>query len=194
MSKIRKLVPNVLAFLEKACDDYARIQGERFSQQMFSELVDWDSDSPIEDIFWMACHVQCASVGTDVNHCVWVGPGQYARADGIHITPQYKVGNYKVDFLLEQQRIGPDEILTPIAVELDGHDFHDRDKRQRSYEKARDRELQRQGLKVIHFTGSDVIADPYKVAFEALSFIGVFCGTGRDEYNPKDPLGQGWGE
>lgn len=194
MADIRKLASNVSDFLHEASRLYGRIQEETFAQLRFCEMVERKSDSPIEDIFWIACHLQCASVGVEVNRSIWIGPGQYARDQGIHITPQHPVGRYKADFLLEQERIGPDDILTPVIVELDGHNFHDKDKRQRSYEKARDREMQRAGYKVLHFTGSDVVADPLKVAFEALEFLGVFVGTGRDKYDKADPLGQGWGE
>jgi very-short-patch-repair endonuclease len=77
-------------------------------------------------------------------------------------------------------------------VYLDGHDFHYKDKRQRSYEKARDREMVRAGYRVLHYTGSDVVADPLKVAYEALEFVGAFVGSGREGYNKEDPLGQGW--
>ena len=189
---IRKLADNVTAFLSKSAEDYGRIHEASFSQFRFSELVDQSSDSPIEDLFWLACHVQCASASVQVNHHIWVGPNQYKRGEGIHITPQFCIGKYRADFLIEQEQLSPEGFSTPIIVELDGHAFHDKDKHQRSYEKARDREFQRSGYKVLHFTGSDVVIDPYKVAFEALSFLDVYSGTGRDEYNPKDPLGQGY--
>lgn len=191
MAEHRKLADNVVSFLDRASEDYGRIQADKFSQYRFCEMVDAKSDSPIEDLFWIACHVQCASVTTEINNEIWVAPRQYAKGAGVHITPQYQVGKYRADFLLEQVQIGPDSILTPVIVELDGHAFHDRDKHQRSYEKARDREFQRSGFKVLHFTGSDVFADPYKVAFEALQFIGAFCGTGRESYDPADPFGRG---
>ncbi len=191
MAENRKLADNVVAFLEKAADDYGRMQAAKFSQWRFCEMVDAASDSPIEDMFWIACHLQCATTSIEINPTTYVGPGEFIRGDGLHITPQFQLGRYRADFLLEQQGIGPDGLLTPVAVELDGHAFHDRDKHQRSYEKARDREFQRSGYKVLHFTGSDVVADPYKVAFEALQFLGVFVGTGRDEYNPLDPMGMG---
>jgi very-short-patch-repair endonuclease len=187
----RKLTDNVRSFLDQASALYGQIKAEQFAQGVFCDLVDRSSDSPIEDLFYIACHLQCASVGVEVNSCRWVAPMKYQRGEGIHITPQHPVGKYKADFLIEQVRIGPDEILTPIIVELDGHAFHDKDKRQRSYEKARDREMLRAGYKVLHFTGSDVVADPLKVAYEALEFLGVFVGSGRDSYDKTDPLGQG---
>jgi hypothetical protein len=41
--------------------------------------------------------------------------------------------------VLSQIGIGPDEHLRPIVVELDGNAFHHKHKKQRAYEKARDR-------------------------------------------------------
>lgn len=50
-----------------------------------------------------------------------------------------------------------------IAVELDGHDFHERTKQQASRDKKRDRSLLSKGWSVIRFTGSDVIKSPTDV-------------------------------
>jgi len=56
-------------------------------------------------------------------------------------------------------------------VECDGHEFHDKDKKQRSYEKARDRYLQKEGYAVLHFTGSDIVSSPVFAATEVVSFL-----------------------
>jgi hypothetical protein len=45
------------------------------------------------------------------------------------------------------------------------------------------------GYRVLHFTGSEVVSDPYKVAFEVLSLIGISTVSGIDEYDPLNPLG-----
>lgn len=55
-----------------------------------------------------------------------------------------------------------------LIVELDGHEFHDKNKNQRAYEKSRDRYLVRQGYKIFHYTGSELVADPKKVASEVM--------------------------
>ena len=43
-----------------------------------------------------------------------------------------------------------------IAVELDGHDFHERTKEQVTYRNQRDRLLQAAGWAVFHFSGSEL--------------------------------------
>lgn len=188
----RELVDNVWTFLDKTADMYGKMRAERFSQEMHANCLELGMQSPIEDMFWIACQALAEAAFVPCNP----GPEMDKNWEpvlgyGLFIQPQRQIGTYHVDFLLTQNNIGPDSLLRPLVVELDGHDFHDKDKRQRSYEKARDRFLVKEGYRVIHFTGSDVVADPFKVAYEALELLGVFNGTGTEEYNPADPLGQG---
>lgn len=177
------IAANVQTFLESASVAYGRIQAEIFGEEMFNNLGDYGMQSPIEDLFWIALHLQCAAERVPVN------PDIDLRSDhqtwyGVFSTPQAKIDSYRVDFLLE--RFGFGERAVPVIVELDGHEFHDKDKRQRSYEKARDRHLVKRGYRVLHFTGSDVVADPYRVAFEALETLGAITER---EYDPSTPLG-----
>lgn len=46
-----------------------------------------------------------------------------------------------------------------IAIELDGHDFHERTKEQARHDKSRDRSLVEDGWVVLRFTGSEVWRD-----------------------------------
>jgi very-short-patch-repair endonuclease len=190
VSERRKIVDNVWAFLDKASALYARMEEERFAQEMHSNMLDCGLQSPLEDLFWVACHVLCKAEYKDINPDPAGATCKEQLPEGVYITPQAKIGNYHVDFLLEQIGIAPEDIYTPVIVELDGHDFHDKDKRQRSYEKARDRFLVKKGYRVLHFTGSDVVADPFKVAYEVLEMLAVFVGNGRRPgYDPKNPTG-----
>lgn len=187
-----KIEQNVMDFLHSASNMYGRMNAEFFSQDSFAEFCDQEIFSPIEQLFYIACKVLCAS------QLVALGPDPYYTKNGeevigigVFISPQKKIGKYRVDFLITQNKIGPNEILTPVVVELDGHDFHDKNKIQRAYEKSRDRFLVKAGYRVLHFTGSEVVSDPFKVAREALEVLGVFSWSD-DEYNPQDPLGMGW--
>lgn len=186
-----QLVDNVWAFLDKATTLYSNFKAQSFSQEMHGNCLELGMQSPIEHMFWIACQTLCASRFIEVNpYPEYDKAGDLTLGSGIFIQPQVQIGTYRVDFRISQNGIGPDEILTPIVVELDGHDFHDKDKRQRSYEKARDRFLVKSGYRVLHFTGSDVVADPFKVAFEALDMVGLgSCGSA--EYNPEDPMDMG---
>jgi very-short-patch-repair endonuclease len=77
------------------------------------------------------------------------------------LTPQAAIAGYKVDFMLWFQcgrhRAG-------VAVECDGHDFHERTKEQAARDKKRDREILTAGYPVLRFTGSEVFANPTSCA------------------------------
>jgi very-short-patch-repair endonuclease len=183
-----KLTDTVWAFIDRASDLYGRTQAENFGQDAQANCLELGLQSPIEQLFWVAADAICGARRQAIN------PPRLADgtlADGIYINPQMQVGRYRVDFSIVSVGYGPREHLPPVVVELDGHDFHDKDKRQRSYEKKRDRDLQREGFKVLHFTGSDVVKDPFACAWEALDAVGLFVGTGIAGYSPTDPFGSG---
>ena len=50
-----------------------------------------------------------------------------------------------------------------IAVECDGHEFHERTKEQAKRDKEKDRWLQQNGWFVARFTGSEIYKDPFAV-------------------------------
>jgi len=72
------------------------------------------------------------------------------------ILPQCHVSTggvrYRVDFALICQSV-------KVAIELDGHDFHERTKQQAKRDKSRDRALSREGWNVVRYTGSEVYED-----------------------------------
>jgi very-short-patch-repair endonuclease len=90
----------------------------------------------------------------------------------MQIEPQCEIetgnGVYRVDFLvtatIKDQRV-------VVAVECDGHDYHERTKEQASRDKKRDRALKLAGLDVLHFTGSEIWKDPNECAREVLLHI-----------------------
>lgn len=185
MSENRALADNVLDFLNRASSDYGRIKTEEFSQGQYSDLLEKELRSPIEEIFYVAMHVMCAANYTEINPdpIFNESTGEWRPGYGVGMYSQFKIGKYRVDFLIESTD-GPQP--NQVVIELDGHAFHDKDKNQRAYEKARDRFLVANGYRVLHFTGSEVVADPYKVAYEALDIIGVICG---ESYDPANPFG-----
>lgn len=87
----------------------------------------------------------------------WFGD-QYA------VTPQERVGNSRIDFVLRFKQ-------SVLGVEVDGHEFHERTKEQAQRDKARDRRLLMAGYPVIRFTGSEVYENPYHAAAEALDVL-----------------------
>jgi very-short-patch-repair endonuclease len=86
---------------------------------------------------------------------------------------QCPVSNYRVDFLLGVVRAEKGERRGEhwIAVECDGHDYHERTKEQARRDKSRDRSLMALGIKTMRFTGSEIWEDPTACALEALRVL-----------------------
>lgn len=95
-----------------------------------------------------------------------------------HLSPQHTVTcgerNYRLDFAVfpsdtdmvwEAHVCGAAFPMT--AIELDGHDFHERTKDQVAYRDQRDRDLQVAGWRVLHYSGSVLNRDPSEAAENA---------------------------
>lgn len=61
----------------------------------------------------------------------------------------------RLDFAI----VEPEEDRFRVAIELDGHDFHERTREQAESDKSRDRLLQAKGWRVLRFTGSEIVRD-----------------------------------
>lgn len=183
----RKIADNVRTFIDRAADLVAKVEAERFGQNMFCDLLLKGMASPIEDLFWIAMYAQCRANYEEFN------PDEALSADGpvpvgVYVKPQVTIGRYRVDFLVTRVPLAKGQLVAPVIVELDGHDFHDKDKKQRAYEKARDRHFVKCGYQVLHYAGSEVVADPFKVAHEVLCLLKA---ASFPDYVAADPLGLG---
>lgn len=76
------------------------------------------------------------------------------RAFGVE--SQVSVGSYRADFMILVR--GP-KGAKKIAVECDGHDFHEKTKEQAAKDKKRDRDFLLSGVHVMRFTGSEIWKD-----------------------------------
>lgn len=170
INRHRKLASNVIKFLDETAESYGRMCEARFSDNIGNELLETGINSPIEDIFYIALNYKCHDMDYLINPYPDYNKSTNSAIypDGIYTYPQRKIGKYIVDFLISYQS---GEKLNEIIVELDGHGFHDRDKKQRAYEKARDRYLVQQGYKVFHYTGSEIVANPFGIAHEVIREI-----------------------
>ena len=75
-------------------------------------------------------------------------------------------GKFRLDFAIIDAATD-----TFVAVECDGHEFHERTKEQAQHDKARDRALTADGWRVLRFTGSEVWADPQARVREIVSML-----------------------
>jgi len=85
-----------------------------------------------------------------------------ARRMGIDLEPQHEVNvagkTYRIDFVYPGK---------PIAIELDGHDYH-KTKEQRTADAQRERALQSMGWTVIRFTGTEIYHNTQKCVLETI--------------------------
>lgn len=129
--------------------------------------------SPLEVIFYAAIESYCVSHGITLIDDNDVGREIHDMEQPINVFQalavccQHRLGPYQIDFRLvafvERSRVG-----TSVAVEVDGHDFHERTKAQAAHDRKKDRAIQASGLKILRFTGSEVYATPLKCALEAI--------------------------
>ena len=127
------IVENVYSFIDRAADLHGKSEAKKFAQSVQTDCVELGMSSPIEHMFWVACTAICSANYMTMNPEPYFDhKGNMRAGSGVYIQTQVKCGKYTVDFLISQDGIGPKSHLSPIVVELDGHQFHDKDKRQRS--------------------------------------------------------------
>jgi very-short-patch-repair endonuclease len=98
---------------------------------------------------------------------------KYVSPDGsppfLDVVPQMKIGVYTADFFVRVRHWKGG--IVDAVIECDGHDFHERTKQQAAHDRSRDRYMQSKGLLVLRYTGSEIHADPFKCAGDALGII-----------------------
>jgi len=150
--------------VEDAIDKYIK---KRTSELIESLTIDKhddgiDFDSPLEHLFYIAFREHEAMTPISTKNGYFV-------AD-IILNTQHEVGHYRIDFLITCYipEFG-DSVM--IAVEIDGHEFHEKTKEQASKRNKRDAYLQTHGYYILRFTGSDVYNDVDKCVNDTLVFI-----------------------
>ncbi len=86
------------------------------------------------------------------------------KSYGWELSVQVVCGPYRIDAALTNEDYPKDR----IAIELDGHDWHEKTKEQAAKDKARDRFLTGAGYRVLRWTGAEVHANAGGCAREAL--------------------------
>lgn len=125
--------------------------------------------SPIEQLFGAAFYAASCASDWDVEvGRIHIGRG-FRHRTKLHIDPQARVGDYRVDFLVSYvERALEDAPRFTLVIECDGHAFHEKTKEQAASDKERDRVLQSHGHRVFRFTGSEIHADPFRCAKQCI--------------------------
>jgi len=92
---------------------------------------------------------------------------------GAWVIPQAPVGKYRVDFLLVAWRCREEcgdpfctEHRISVAIECDGHEWHERTPEQAQRDKKRDRDIQAAGISVLRFTAAEIRQEALFCAYE----------------------------
>lgn len=156
-----------------ASEEFAQIMREKMLREL--ALVERGFTSPIEALF-AAGLLHCLST-------VAVLRGRYAflRQPGVAVEtivaglsdrigieawPQVAIGKYRADFLLAYAPGEVGNIL--VAIECDGHNFHEKTKEQAAHDKTRDNYFQCQNISVLRYSGKTIWASPVSAARDAL--------------------------
>jgi very-short-patch-repair endonuclease len=100
-------------------------------------------ESPVEKAFWSTGYFELSKYG--------------------QLTPQIKVGPYRLDFALKA-------VTFRLAIEIDGHDYHST-KEQKVADYKRDRYFQSCGWHVVRFSGSEVHKNASQCVLEAVQVV-----------------------
>lgn len=121
-----------------------------------------EGDSPIEKM---------------LGHCLYLVAGMEALESGqiFDIKFQHPIEGYRVDIAL----IGQD---VKVAIECDGHDFHEKTKLQAASDKRRDRAITCAGFKMLRYTGSEIWRNPLECAEEAVALAKSMFSDAAEAY------------
>lgn len=137
--------------------------------------------SPLEEIFGAALLAV-----DEPNHVIIPARGDRAEvvlrtgsllAGVLSVDPQSPVGPYFADFLITLRRW---RIEARVAVELDGHDFHEKTKQQVEKGKRRDRYFTLQGVTTMRFAGSELVRSPASCVEEVMQALARQVDDGVD--------------
>lgn len=145
-------------------------------------------ESPIENLmasaFFLSKMANDFCLGAEIELVGWHPPrldlqgliDHTCRFDCIYVAPQVEVRkirfSYRVDFLAMAIFGGNSRKL---AIECDGHAFHEKTKEQAQRDKERDRALLSYGIPVMRFTGAEIWKDPMKCVGQVGSYFEQFA-------------------
>ncbi len=109
------------------------------------------------------------AIGAD-SDCDFYGDGSLNSVDYVDIYTNVRVESYRIDLIVKCSH-------GLIAIECDGHDWHDRTKQQAAYDRARDRWMLKNGVATLRFTGSEIFHSAEKCASEVMDILRIESAT-----------------
>ena len=88
---------------------------------------------------------------------------------------QYRTPSYTIDFLLSSTDNFIDNLKNKLGIEIDGHEWHEKNKEQAASDKKRERDLLLGNIHIIRYTGSEAYTNPEKCVEESLKIFISMC-------------------
>ena len=135
------------------------------SRQMYAddrERIEWIEtrlnrcESELERFFVCVIAVCCCKMDMSFAGESYPGDNSLIPAP-MDVRQQVKIGDYRCDFLFTLTYSGESRA---VAVECDGHSFHERTPEQASADRRRDRHLLARGVPTLRYTYHDITTDP----------------------------------
>lgn len=153
-----------------SANDNVAIVGESLARGLFSMC-----GSPIEES--LLATLICFN-GQDLFKPVFGKAGVVAQCKDWLLMCQHPFEQYMLDFAIVSN-------AGKIAVECDGHEYHERTREQAMHDRSRDRKCQLAGWKVLRFTGSEIHRDVRGCVKQVLQMMAMADGCEPDDYMPK---------
>lgn len=146
---------NSVDFTREHVTNAVKVGVEEFERLLLANIISRTdrSESPLETAFaawWLAYELAWGAVGFLLPQQEVECEGQKYRTD-FTVVPETRL-------MLDAQRVGLQ--VAEVAIELDGHEFHERTKEQVEWRNRRDRALAASGWLVLHFSGAEFNRDP----------------------------------
>lgn len=139
---------------------------QNFTMGLLDDMV--DCESPIEMLMSLALHKEEKGY-------------RFRNLDIMDISKQANIicgdNKYRADFLIVAAIIEKKKMFN-FVVEVDGHDFHQKTKKQVERDNTRNRNMALYGYNVIRFSGSEIYANSNKCASEVFTFIESYLQRG----------------
>lgn len=97
------------------------------------------------------------------------------------------IDGYKPDFFIDE----PNFCVEGFAIEIDGHEWHEKTKEQAANDRRKDRAYLKNGIRPIRFTGTEVFHDPISCVRETLEIVAKFAESISDYYLLGRDSGEG---
>jgi len=165
-------VPLIQQQIDAAGDLVGRFAAEAFSVALWQRMYDSSAEdghvlefeSPLEVAFWIWWSACAAGNHFYPHSCVVLERQRPVEIDGERFRLDFVVGLHAPEW---DRAIKAGWMKWPkIAVEVDGHAFHERTPEQVAVRDRRDRLLQQHGWRVFHFSYSEFTREPERCVLE----------------------------